>query len=322
MAKNTTNLVAVDSLIFEGNVRTAACMNLAKMVASVKLHGFQVEHPLVVSKRGDDSYLVLQGNRRGRSLIFLRDNEPEVYAIALPSGKVPAVIHEALTPEQEVMVRIDHSSDLDREPLDQWSEFQAIQQLVQVGHDSQEAIATKLGINHTKGKNKGTPNRSYIQPRVNLSRLPGFIQEEFEKYCEKPDTTAVRWSAIAALYKAYNKEMVEFPNGDGPLLKEAWAKALEPKVKEPVNEVTGHNLTPSDARKKVAVCSSLLLKTALLAATGQGTTDLVSIDYKIRILEDLETEVGVLKAHLGGVYDETLAEAIAAMADQQEDITV
>jgi len=261
------------------------------------------------------------GNRRGRALVFLRDNDPDMYAIVLPSGKVPAVVHEGLTAEQEVMIRIDHSSDLDREPLDQWSEFCAVKQLVLVGQDSQETIATKLGIYHTKGKNKGTPNRSYIQPRVNLSRLPGFIQDEFNRYCDKPGSSAVRWSVIAALYKAYNVEMVEFPNGDGPLLKEAWEKALVPKPKEVKNEITGRNLTPSDARKKAQACSSALLKIALLAATGQGTIDLVTVDSKIRILEDLETEIDVLKAYLGGTYDETLAQAIAEQIDQQKEVT-
>jgi hypothetical protein len=320
MAKNTTNLVSVDSLVFEDNVRTSGCMNLPGMIDSIKRHGFKVNHPLVVSKRGDDSFLVLCGNRRGHALTYLRDNEPEAYATAVPSGKIPAVVHEGLTPEEEVLLRIDHSTDEDREPLDQWSEFQAIRQLVLIGCDSQEQIAIKLGIFHTKGKNKGTPNRSYIQPRVNLARLPGFVQEEMAKYCDDANSSPLRWSLISGLYKAYNTEMVEFPNGDGPLLSTAWQTARAPKPKEAKNEVTGHNLTPADARKKAQSCTSSTLKIALLSATGQGGAKLSDVDNIIKKLEDDSTIVGVLRAHLGNTLDEVIAEAVEALADQTAEV--
>ena len=316
MAKNTTNLVSVDCLVFEDNVRTDGCMNLPGMVDSIKRHNFKVNHPLVVSKRSDDSFLVLCGNRRGRALTFLRDNDPEAFAVAVPSGKIPAVVHEGLTPEEEVLLRIDHSSDEDREPLDQWSIFQAIRQLVLIGCDSQEQIAIKLGIFHTKGKSKGQPNRSGIQPWVNLARLPAFIQDEYKRYCDDPTSSPVRTSLISGLYKAYNTEMVEFPNGDGPLLSLAWQAALAPKPKDVKNEITGHNLTPADARKKAQSCTSSTLKIALLSATGQGGAKLSDVDNIVKKLEDDSTIVGVLRAHLGNTLDEVIAEAVEALADQ------
>lgn len=318
MAKNTTNMVSVDSLVFEDNIRTDNCMNLPAMVDSIKRHGFKVNHPLVVSKRGEDSYLVLCGNRRGLALIHLRDNEPEAFGEALASGKVPAVVHEGLSPEQEVLLRIDHSTDEDREPLDEWSQFQAIRQLVLIGLDSQEGIANKLGIFHTKGKNKGQPNRSFIQPRVNLARLPQFVQDEMRVYCDNPKNTAMRWSKLATLYKLYNKEFSEHPNGNGPEFSKAWDAALvvPPKVEKASDNT--HALTAKDAAKRAQACSSSLLRDALLTVTGQGSIDLATIDKAIKEAQDAQTAFNALKEYHGdGAFDDFVKEAIDAISDRE-----
>jgi hypothetical protein len=323
MAKNTTNLISVDSLVFGDNVRTDACLNLPKMVESVKRHGYKVNHPLVVVKQGEYN-LVLCGNRRGLALCWLRDNDPQAYAIAIPTGKVPAVVHEGLTPAEIVLLRIDHSSDEDREPLDQWSEFQAIRQLVLIGHDSQEKIAVQLGIFNQKGKNKGQPNRSYIQPRVNLAKLPEFVRVEMAKYCnEGPDKTPVKWSDLSSLYKAYLSEITTHPNGDGPALQEAWSKIMDrtPKVRGESAD-NGKSLTPSKAKDIVAACSSSLLKRIALALTGQGSETVTMVDAACVEAENALTQVGILKDHLGNTFNEVLGEAIAAKVDIAESAVV
>lgn len=313
MAKQTTNLVSVDSLYFENNVREDACLQLPKMIDSIKRNGYKVHYPLVVSKK-TDSFLVLCGNRRGLALVFLRDNDPEAYRLAVPLGKVPAVIHEGLTEEEEVVLRIDHSKDEDREPLDQWSEFQAIRQLVMVGRDSQEQIAVQLGIFHTKGKNIGKPNRSIIQPRANLARLPLFVQNEVKRLCYFPEQTKIRWSDIHALYTAYNSELVAFPDGDGPALTAAFAAVMNREVKAKSGN-DAFSLTPKDARDKVAQSQSSLVKSLLLAFTGQGDKKWSVIDGKIALAEQCQTDVAILREHLGGTYDEVLTEAKDALAD-------
>ena len=320
MAKNTTNLVSVDSLIFADNVRSEGCMNLPKMIDSIKRHGFKNNHPLVVSQKGEDEYLVLCGNRRGLALCFLRDNEPDEFGKAVKGGKIPAIIYSGLTPTEEVLIRIDHSSDEDREPLDQWSEFLAIRQLVLVGHDVQEQIANKLGIFSTKGKNKGKPNRPYVQVRVNLAKLPEFVQTEVKKTAYADPTAFVLWSDIASLYKAYNSELVEFPNGDGPAFTEAWNNLKNrPKRTKGENQKDGKTLTPAGAKDRASSCSSSLLRFALLGATQQGGYNLVDIDNKIKRLEDLEKTVNIVKEFIGeGEWDSIVNEAVDAYNDSNE----
>ncbi|KKL05749.1 hypothetical protein LCGC14_2602940, partial [marine sediment metagenome] len=165
MATNVARMIHVDHLYFEGNVRSPECEAIPAMVESYRRNGFKVNHPLVVSEKqskevGVITYLVLCGNRRGIGLQWLRDNDKAAYALALPTCKVPAIVHKGLTEEEETLLRIDHSIDEDRVQLDEWSVYLAVKQLAQVGIDTQEQIAEKLGLFYTKGKKKGQPNRS------------------------------------------------------------------------------------------------------------------------------------------------------------------
>ncbi len=314
-----TTFVSVDDLFFADNVRSEQCLDIPGMVASFKRAGcFKVNHPLVVSTKSDGRLQVLNGNRRGLGLVWLRDNEPSEYKRICPKGKVPAVVHKGLTVEEEVDLRIDHSSDEDRVPLDEWSIFLAIRQLVGVGLDTQEDIARKLGLYKTKGKDVGKPNRQIVQPRVNLARLPRFVQDEFAKLCLDKASTAVRWNHITALYKAYNVEYVEHPNADGPLFQEAWAKALTPiERKETSNNA--RELTPASAVQRSQAASSAGLKTALLVVTNQSDANLASIDAKILEGETALTLLTAIQSYLG---DADYAELVsAATVDPNEEFT-
>jgi len=307
MAKtpSVTKLVDFESLFRADNVRTDACTRLPDIVASLKLNGFKPNHPLVLSAKPDGRYLVLCGNRRTQGLEFLRDNEPENFKAALaPSGgKVPAVIHTGLTAEEEIVLRIDHGPSEDRVPLDEWSQFLAIKQLLRAyPGDSQAKIAEKLGIVNTKGKKRGEPNRSFVQGRVNLARLPEFVQEEYRKLCViGADATPVRWTDVKGLYASYNKEFAHFPDGDGPEFRTAWDKVLHPAPEEPSTDDDSpkpESLSPDAAKARAQNSGSRLIKRVLLSATGQGG-DWAVIDAQILKAETDSEILGMIAELLG-----------------------
>jgi len=318
MAKNTTNYVTVDSLVFVDNVRDDYCLNLPGMVESIKRHGFKVNHPLVVSKKEDGTNLVLIGNRRGMSLHWLRDNDPAAYDKALgelPAGKIPAVVHEGLTASEEVLLRIDHSTDEDREPLNEWSVCRAVKQLVQIGHDTQDQIATKLGLFHTKGKKVGQPNRSVVQPRVDLASLPQFVQDEMEKYCLDHSSTPLGWAKIPGLAKANRKEFKDYPNSDGPEFIAAWKAAMTPKEKADKSELVGKALSPASALKRAQSCASNGVRDALLSATNQSALTIPEIDKAVALAEASHNTLLKIREHFGDEeYQGLLEEVFTAVA--------
>lgn len=301
-----TRLIEVDLLVFDGNVRSPACMQLPQMVTSIKRHGWKPNHPLVLSEKVDrdgkiTGYLVLIGNRRGLGLQFLRDKELTEYQRVLPGGKVPAIVHRGLTLEEEVDLRIDHSSDEDRVPLDDWSVFLAVKQLVQVGIDTQERIAEKLGLYVSRGKKKGQPNRPFVQTRVHLARLPQYVQDEFEKLMiEGKDTTNVRFADIATLSKTFNAEFIDHPDGSGPEFQKVWKKALEPRVKPQAGEAdAAKELSPAEAIRRSQGASSRGLRDALLVVTHQSKANLAEIDTKILNGESAISTLAEIKDYLG-----------------------
>lgn len=291
---NCSNMVKVEDLYLEGNCRSPECEAVPAMVESLRRSGFKPNHPLVVSAKPDGRLLVLVGNRRTLGLFWLRDNAPKEYkgVIGPLGGKVPAVVHQGLTVEEEVLLRIDHSTDEDRVPLDEWSEYLAIKQLTQSGMDTQEAIAEKLGLFHTKGKSIGKPRRSYVQPRANLARLPLFVETVMRQYTLDRDSTPLRWSMIHDLFKVHSSEFVEYPEGNGPLFTQAWADAQTPPEAKKGTNNKGNALTPKEAIKRAQATSSVGLSKALLAATGQGATDLPAID---KAIAEGETAIILLK---------------------------
>ncbi len=304
MANKCARLIEVDKLYFAENVRTPECLQLPAMCESLRRHGFKTNHPLVVSEKkidGETRYHVLVGNRRGLALVFLRDNEPEVYRQALDDAKVPAIVHRGLTEEEEVEHRIDHSFDEDRVPLDDWSVFLAIRQLVGVGIITQEKIAIKLGLFKMRGKGKGEPNRSYVQVRVNLARLPAFVQEEFRKLMvDGKDSTPARLSDVAKLYKVYNAEYVKYPHADGPDFTDVWADAMTAIAeKDDTDEQTSKELSPAEAVKRSQGAQSNALKQALLIVTRQSGGNLAKIDAAIVEGEVAVTTLSSVSAYLG-----------------------
>lgn len=304
MAKgpSVTKLIDFSTLVLADNVRTEQCERIPDMVASLKLNGFKVNHPIVVSAKADGTNLVLCGNRRTKGLMHLAEHEPDAFKAALSGGKVPCVVYTGLSVEEEIILRIDHGPQEDRVPLDEWSEFLAIKQLLRAfPGESQSKIAEKLGIINKKGKNAGQPNRPYVQVRVNLARLPGFVQDEFKKLCTAgKDATPVRWSDIKDLYTAFNAEFAAHPDGDGLQLRTAWEKIMNPAPKEtPADDgKKPAALSPDQAKARAQGSASKILKRVYLAATNQGG-DIVQIDGTLLEYETSHELLTMVREYLG-----------------------
>jgi hypothetical protein len=306
-------MVNVTDLRLEGNVRTVACEAVPQMVSSLRRNGFKPNHPPVVSERTDGTYVILCGNRRTKGLFWLRDNDAAEYSRIVPNGKIPCVVHKGLTEEEEILLRIDHSSDEDRVALDDWSEFTAIKQLVRAfTGESQERIAEKLGIFHTKGKNAGKPNRSYVQTRVNLARLPEYVQEQFRLLLtEGKDSTKVRITDIKSLYEAYNAEFADYPDGNGPKFGTVWNGIVNPEPKADSDDSSGRakedpaSLKPEQARQRAQGAASRIMKRILLAATNQGGS-LVELDAQVASMETDSLILADVRAYLGDAEFATL----------------
>jgi hypothetical protein len=222
------------------------------------------------------------------ALEWLSANEPAEFARLLPGGKVPCIVHVGLTEDEEILIRVDHGTDEDRVPLDEYSEFLAIKQLLKAWPgESQARIAEKLGIVSTKGKNKGQPNRSYVQDRVSLARLPLFVQDEYRKLWEVgKDSTPVRIAQIKTLYTAYNAEFATYPDGDGPEFSAKWSEVMNPvdNTVSADDSATPKDLKASEAKTRAMGCNSKTLRRVLLALTNQGG-DVVALDASIASLE-------------------------------------
>jgi ParB-like chromosome segregation protein Spo0J len=307
-----TRYVDFGDLYRADNVRGRLVTQIPQMVASLRKNGFKPNHPLVVSKKADGRFLVLVGNRRLEGLEFVRDNHSDEFGRILPSGRVPCIVHEGLTVEEEILVRVDHGNHEDRVALDDWSQFLAIKQLMQAWPgESEVRIAEKLGIIHVKGKNKGKPNRSHVQPRINLARLPIFVQEAFRLLWEEgKDATPVRVVNIKKLYAVYNEEFgkhedAEPFNGEygiGPKFRSTWAEITNPAPEsdpeDSVDNDSPADLKASAAKTRAMGCNSRLAKRILLAVTNQGGAlpelDALAAEFETdsQILTDIRNYLG------------------------------
>lgn len=300
--------VSLDLLYLENNVRTKQTEQIPSMVASIKRHGFKQNHPIVVSAKADGRFLVLCGNRRTKAVLFLRDNEPETFARLFPKGLIPAIIHDKLTDVEEVLLRVDHGTDEDRVGLDEWGEYLAVQQLVQVGYETQAGIAAKLGkykLNTKTGLQE--PRRSWVQPRVTLAKLPKFVQKEMRAYCDDSSASNLRWSDIPKLYKTYNEELADHPHGDGPALREAFDKILAGADSNGENG-SASPLTVAQMAERAKSCNSKGLREALLSSAGKVTITLQEVDERILRSEAAEDVLSDIAAYLGDVEFGALVE--------------
>ena len=277
----------------ERNVRTPATLQLEKMAASIRKNGYKKNHPIVVVQRGKGqgaTYDVLCGFRRMGGLSLLT---PEERAEALPKGKVPAVVHTGLTPQQEALILLDHSDDEDRVKLDEYGEFLAVKKLMLHEFNTQAGIAEKLGKTKLDKNDNVVPNRSWVQPRVNLAQLPGFVQEQFRiLWTDGKDKTNVRIGDIAKLFKTYNEcGMDETAEAFQTVWNEAMAPASESSKAKAISAKA--------MREKAGLCQSSAVKNVLLVAGGHNEGSLVDIDSAVAKAETAAQQLTRIADYLG-----------------------
>lgn len=310
--QSCTKYVKFVDLYRSDNVRGRLVTQIPDMVSSLRVNGFKPNHPLVVSKKSDGRFLVLVGNRRHEGLEVVANNHLEEFSRVLPGGKVPCIIHEGLTVEEEILIRVDHGAGEDRVKLDDWSQFLAIRQLMQAWPGESEArIAQKLGIIHLKGKNRDKPNRSHVQPRVNLARLPIFVQQQFRLLWEEgKDATPVRVADIKSLYAVFNEEFGKYEDSDeyrgefgiGPAFRVKWEDLMNPAPEAEssgeIDESDPVDLKAAAAKTRAMGCNSRLVKQMLLAVTNQGGT-LPDVDAQAAMYETDSQILADIRAYLG-----------------------
>lgn len=328
-AKGSAKTVAIDSLYLEGNVRSASTELIPQMVASLRESGFKPNHPIVVSAKENGRNLVLCGNRRTKAVLWLRDNEPETFARIFPKGTLPAVIHKGLSVTQETLIRIDHGAAEDRISLDDFGLFQAVKQLVAVGHDTQAAIALKLGKFKKGPDGQPVPDRSWVQTRVDLAKLPADAQAEFGKlWTAGKDSTAFRVGDIARLRKAYNADLTAGApgaiHGEGPEYRKAFAEIASgtPKQSNAKGEgsADGGGLSPAQLHSVSQGCNSRLGKELLAVASGRvKAPSIAEIDNAILEAESALSAMQALSAYYGADFPGMVESAReAAKASQPE----
>lgn len=297
-------------LTWGDNVRSTETLQLEGMIHSFKQRGYITEHRVVLSKKSANKYLVLCGNRRTEALKKLKETEPEEFKEILPDGKIPAVVYEDLTEDEEILIRNDHSSELDRVGLDDEGIFYAVKQLVKaLGTESQADLAAKLNL-YIEDKQTGTmkPNRSFIQQRVNLARLPDFVQKEFIKLMrDGKNSTNVRWSHVAKLFKLYKEGRSKgYVEDGGPEFQEFWEKCLHPSATETNKSGSGPKmLTKSEAERVSENLGSRLGQLFMLKVAGNPVeidgkkVDWGDIDGEMVKCEQAYADITKIAKHLG-----------------------
>lgn len=277
LVSNVPVPVPFNKLIWADNVRSTRTLGLDSMVRSIKQKGFLSKYPIVVSKKHDGKMLVLCGNRRTGALQVIHDAEPGIFKATLPDGNIPALVFENLTETDEILLRNDHAEDEDRIPLDDEGMFYSIRQMVKAGlGDSQAQIAAKLGLMKMNPSTKRMePNRSLVQQRVNLAKLPAVIQSEFIKLmAEGKNATTVRWQMVQGLYSAYAEERkAGFVKEWGPKLTKLWSEALTPKAAGGTTPEGGKMLTKTEAEKVSENLGSRFGQLLMLKVTGNDVKD-------------------------------------------------
>ncbi len=314
LISKTAISIPFSSLYRQNNVRTSACLALPQMVRSLRSRNFDPAYPISVSLKDDGRHLVLRGNRRTEGLEIIEKDFADDFFSILPNGEIAALVYENLSDREEGILRNDHSKVNGEVGLDDWSQFLAIRQLIRLGVNTQAEIAAKAGEFKLGENGELVPNRSKIQQRCNLARLPQFIIDEFEKKFRIKDlefvaahggmdaiATPVGVGKIAGLWSAHQEDRkaghFDSVNG-GPKLQAKWSEVM--KV-APVSVETELTIPTTVIIKKWAesVTDDIISET-LSKAAGQETArtfddldaDMLKLRKAYQTLEDLKVHMG------------------------------
>lgn len=175
--------IPIDQLWRSGNPREL--YDVEPLVESIRLHGFRRnEAIMVVEKVNPDNpnqkFLVVRGNRRTVAIEAIRDDFAEDFKIIFRKGCVPCVAYKGCSNREVAMLRMDFDARADKRELDGWELFLAVRILVREGIHTEATIAQILGLVTKKEDGTVVPNRSMVQPRVRLAKMPVEVQELFK----------------------------------------------------------------------------------------------------------------------------------------------
>jgi hypothetical protein len=290
-----------DVTLYSENPRPADEFDVADMVTLYGKFGYRPEFPITVSVRKDGTTVSLRGNRRVTAALTLRDTQPEVFARVFPKGEIPAIIHKGLTESEEMLLAVDHSTELDRKALSAWGVFRAIAGLMGRGEVAgRYAIAEKLGlvkVQTVDGKTVRTVQGPYVQKRMELARLPEFVQVAYK---QAPmfggKDTRYQQAEISKLLKIYNKERdtaAKLGKATGPEFDAKWDSITNPKLADGADSADGEGgilkLTRKQFADRAVSCKSLLVKQCMEVAGGVVDATIIgTLDNRGCALEEFE----------------------------------
>ena len=309
VVKPVNKMLAVNELVLRNNVRDESEYNLPPLIESFKKNGFRPSAPLVIHVGDDNLYEVLAGNRRTNALRTLTPEELNE-VLAATDGKVPCLVYSNLTPAQREILRCDHGTDEDRQPLSKFGQFIAVGRLLIAGL-TQTQIAERLGMHLVKDGVK-KPNRSIVQIYANAAALPDRVKAMLKAYWLRGEGT-IRQSDIATLSKVWNEE---FPNfgmvgKEGPKFRAKVQEILDRNPDE--KQTTARSLSPSAATEKAKVMTSPTTRQLLVAATQTDGSALAQLDKELSMRDQLLREVDWLFMHRKKQIEKLLADAKEAL---------
>lgn len=299
-----------DVTLYADNPRPAEEFETAGIVESYRKFGYRPEYPITVSIRKDGSTVALRGNRRLSAALILRDTEPETFARVFPKGEIPALIHKGLNDSEEILLAVDHTGELDRKGLSKWGEFRAISALMLKGEVAgRYAIAEKLGLVKVQvdnGKTVRTVQGPYVQKRMELARLPDFVQSAF-KGCPMFGGADGRFkqAQISRLLKLYNSERdvaAKAGTRTGPQFDAAWSEIVTPAAVEGGSDSAGTimKLTRKQFADRAVTCKSDIVRTCMEVAAGAVDAAIIgNLDSRGLTLEAAERKLVELSEYYG-----------------------
>lgn len=298
-----------DLSLYSDNPRPSDEFDVSEMVTLFEKFGYRPEFPITVSTRKDGTNVVLRGNRRVSAAMTLRDNKPDVFARVFPKGEIPAVIHKGLSDSEEMLLAVDHSTELDRKGLSPWGIFRAIAGLMtRADIKGRYAIAEKLGlvkVQQVGGKWTRSVQGPYVQKRMDLARLPEFVQAAYKNSPMFGGTDArFPQVEIGKLRKIYDKERniaASLGKATGPEFDAAWNAICNPPTAETADTDAGIlRLTRKQFADRAVSCKSLLVKQCMEVAGGVVDATIIgTLDNRGIALEESERNQTMLYEFLG-----------------------
>lgn len=177
---------------------------------SIHKHGLL--NPLLVSKRSDGTYAVLQGHLRHGGIKLIRTvgmpakgkEWPAIEADPNFMNKVQCRVREGLTPAQELDLIMDHGTTTS---LDKREQYNAVKTMYRAGF-AEKMIAEKTG-----------KSRGPVSVLIRVARMPQVIEDMYLADPKSEGYIALSDQAVNDLFKAYNED-----RADGCKPKEAGLK--------------------------------------------------------------------------------------------------